>query len=83
MGVLWAQFSACVGVWQMNEARLYRDRGAECLLAAENTTDHQKRVVLLAMAQSWIRLAEQADRNARTDLVYETPLLKPSDRPLQ
>jgi hypothetical protein len=25
------------------------------------------------MARSWIALADQADRNSQTDLVYETP----------
>jgi hypothetical protein len=31
------------------------------------------------MAQSWLLLAQQAEKNRTTDLVYETPL--PASRP--
>jgi hypothetical protein len=31
------------------------------------------------MAQSWLKLAEQAVKNSETTLVYETPL--PKERP--
>jgi hypothetical protein len=67
----------------MYEASRYRARAAECLEAAEQATDERKRVVLVAMAQSWIRLAEQAVRNSQTDVVYETPPSRPPDRHLQ
>jgi hypothetical protein len=36
-------------------------------------TDPKSRLSLLAMAQSWLKLAEQAVRNSETTLVYETP----------
>src|SRR5207248_3008231 len=35
--------------------------------------DKGTRITLLAMAAAWLRLAEQAERNSRLDLVYETP----------
>ena len=35
---------------------------------------------MLAMAGSWLRLAEQAEKNSASDLVYETP---PAPRCLQ
>jgi hypothetical protein len=36
-------------------------------------TDPKSRLSLLAMAQSWLKLAEQAVKNSETTLVYETP----------
>jgi len=38
---------------------------------AEELQDSTARGRLLAMAQAWSRLAELAEKNARTDLVYE------------
>jgi hypothetical protein len=51
----------------------YERHAAECLLLAQQTTDPQNRAVLIEMAQAWLRLADQAEKNTRTDLVYETP----------
>jgi len=51
----------------------YRRHAASCILMAEETTDFGHRAQLMAMAAAWARLAEQAERNARADLVYETP----------
>jgi len=36
--------------------------------------------VLLVMARAWARLADQAERNSRQDLVYETPSPRPDAR---
>ena len=33
----------------------------------------RSRVLLIHMAESWMRLAQQAEKNSTTDLVYETP----------
>ena len=49
----------------------YQRHAAECLLLAEEVHDPAARGRLLAMAQAWSRLAEQAEKNNRTDLVYE------------
>ncbi len=57
----------------MSEAEEYRRRAAGCILIAEETADSASRLQLMEMAQAWFRLAEQAEKNSRTDLVYETP----------
>jgi hypothetical protein len=57
----------------MGASEDYRHHAAECLRVAERTTDLTARVALLDMARAWHSLADQADRNSRADLVYETP----------
>lgn len=59
-------------------AREYRLRAQHCLDIAMDL-DGVRKAVLLDMAQAWMRLAEQAKRNERADVVYETP---PKDRPV-
>jgi hypothetical protein len=54
-------------------ADVYRRYAVECLLMAHDTPDHARKAALLDMAQTWANLAEQALKNGRTDLVYETP----------
>ncbi len=51
----------------------YRQNAADCFATANLVTDLKTKAVLLDMANSWLRLAEQAEKNSRTDLVYETP----------
>jgi hypothetical protein len=51
----------------------YQRYAAECLLLAEQTHDPATKSKLLAMAQVWTRLADLAEKNSYTDLVYETP----------
>jgi hypothetical protein len=51
----------------------YRIYAHECSQSAESVTDPGTRVWLLEMAQSWLLLAEQAEKNLTADLVYETP----------
>ena len=60
-----------------NKADEYRRSAADCLRMAERTADLAARAALLDMAQSWRVLAEQADRNSATDVVYETPPRSP------
>jgi hypothetical protein len=55
----------------MNSTDEYRRNAAACLRAAERTTDLAARVSLIGMAQAWHRLADQAEQNARADIVYE------------
>jgi hypothetical protein len=59
--------------WCMSSADDYRGNAARCLRVAERTSGVEARVTLLGMAQSWRRLAEQAERNSQNDIVYETP----------
>jgi hypothetical protein len=51
----------------------YRHHALECFRIAEVTADSRCRITLLNMAQSWLLLAQQAEKNLSTNLVYETP----------
>ena len=51
----------------------YIHNTAECLRLASEATNPSMKVSLLRMAESWQRLSEQAERNAKLDLTYETP----------
>jgi hypothetical protein len=54
-------------------AAAYRLHGAHCIAIAQ-TSDVESKLVLLDMAQAWLRLAEQAFKNDEAVLVYETPV---------
>jgi hypothetical protein len=58
----------------MSRSDEYRHNAANCLAVAGHTDDPTARALLIAMARSWHRLADQADRNSKSDLVYETPM---------
>ena len=58
-----------------SKADEYRLNAVNCVAIAEQTSDVATRAKLLAMAQAWRNLADQAERNSQTDLVYETPEL--------
>jgi hypothetical protein len=51
----------------------YRARAADCYRVASEITNPEHRKALLNMALAWMRLADQAERNSRSDLSYETP----------
>ena len=53
----------------MNE---YRRHAAECLLLADDTSDPKNKLLLVAMAQAWLKLAQRAEENLTRDFVYET-----------
>jgi len=57
----------------MTSADHYRTLAADCAARARNETDPATKAEWELMGASYRRLAEQADRNARTDIVYETP----------
>jgi len=57
----------------MSRSLEYLRNAASCLRVAERTTDLAARAELIKMAHAWQRLAEQANRNSKLDLVYETP----------
>jgi hypothetical protein len=58
----------------------YRAKANEFLAKAKLETDPLLRSEYRQLGQSYLRLAEQADRNRRSDLVYETP---PRETPRQ
>jgi hypothetical protein len=51
----------------------YRVRAVEFEAKAKCAPDSEMQAEFENLARSYRRLAEQADRNARTDIVYETP----------
>ena len=58
----------------------YLLRAAELSAKAQAETDHTRREELQNLARAFLRLAEQAERNSHTDIVYETPPKKDSDQ---
>jgi len=58
-------------------ADLYRRCALTCLGFAGETVDVRTKLVLFDMAQAWTNLANQAEKNSRLDLVYETPHRRP------
>ena len=54
-------------------ADIYRQKGQEFLQKAAEETSQPLQVEYAQMAQSYFRLAEMAERNEQTDVVYETP----------
>ena len=59
----------------------YRRYAVECFRIAEGTTGFRNRLLLITMAQSWLLLAEQAEKNLAADLVYEAPPPHEAGRP--
>jgi hypothetical protein len=67
----------------MTSGDVYRRKAAEFTFKAAAEPDAELRVEFEHLAVAYLRLAEQADRNSLTDIVYETPLANPgSDRPV-
>ena len=60
----------------MTKEEEYRLLAANCLELRDAMKDESSKASLLAMARVWYSLALQAERNARTDVVYEPPLPK-------
>jgi len=51
----------------------YRQYALDCLGLANKTNDLSTKTLLVDMAQAWVKLAEQAAKNAEGGAVYETP----------
>jgi hypothetical protein len=75
--------SSCVmdGSQSGNRAEEYRLKAQNCLFVAKAASGEGNRVRLVQLALYWFRLADQAAKNGRTDLVDEWPP-RPADRPL-
>jgi hypothetical protein len=58
---------------RLDAAEEYRRRAEHCVKLARALARAEDKLILLEMAQAWLRLAEQATKNRATDLVYETP----------
>ncbi|HEY6753183.1 MAG TPA: hypothetical protein VI077_00525 [Pseudolabrys sp.] len=63
----------------MTSGDAYLFRAAELLAKAEAEADFDARVDLENLARAYLRLAEQAIRNAKTDISYEPPPPKLDD----
>ena len=54
-------------------AEEYRKNALDCLASAQFMQEPGSRAVLLNMARNWLALADRAEKNAKTELVYEPP----------
>lgn len=59
----------------------YLAAAESCIRLAGQMSDPARKSVLIDLAATWMRLADQADRNAATDVVYEPPFGVPADEP--
>ena len=57
----------------------YRRNAIECLRIADETITARSRVLLIHMAESWMRLAQQAEKN----LTNEHVVLREQDQEVQ
>ena len=57
----------------MSTYERYRLYALDCLGLANKTNDFSTKTLLVDMAQAWVKLAEQAAKNADAGAVYETP----------
>jgi len=61
----------------MTPADGYRTKAAECEAIGQLDPNPLARIEFQVLAKAYRRLAQLADSNARTDIVYEPPLLAP------
>jgi len=64
---------------RVEQAEEYRRRAQHCVEIAMDLSHQGRKAKVLDMAQAWLRLAEQAEKNSSADLVYETPPPKTSE----
>ena len=55
------------------DAEEYRQIAANCIRVAQQARTPELKASLVEMAQAWLRLADQAEKNRQADLTYETP----------
>jgi len=58
----------------------YRSYAALCIAISRNVSDPTGKLVLLEMAQSWLKLAEQSAGDAEPATVYETAIADTAQR---
>jgi hypothetical protein len=56
----------------MSAADRYRRNASECFAVTAFFVDPRQRATILALAEAWTRLAEQADRNEQADPLATT-----------
>jgi hypothetical protein len=62
-----------------NLAARYRAFAAKCVVVAQNMANASEKLALIDMAQAWIDLADQAEKNGRFFVGYETAEMPPGD----
>jgi hypothetical protein len=62
----------------MTPAQQYRVKAGDLISLARAESDIFRKAELEKLAQAFLRLAEQADRNSRTDVIYEPPPGRPA-----
>jgi hypothetical protein len=67
----------------MTTADAYRAKAAELIAKAHRETNRTLFSECVRLAHAYLLLAEQADRNAHTDIVYETPPRREPAQPVQ
>jgi hypothetical protein len=68
---------AGLGMSSAEIAALYREHAAACVSLAQTTLNPSSKLRLLDMGRAWLDLADQADKNGETVVVYETPPQRP------
>jgi len=74
---------SCGGLKTVDRAGDHRRQAARCVAAAAATSDLHFKAVLIEMAASCLKLAEQANGNSHLDLVCETTLVPDQPDSLQ
>jgi hypothetical protein len=64
----------------MTARQEYLLKAAELVAMAQVETDHADKLEFENLARSYLRLAKQAERNAKADLAYKTSLRKDRDQ---
>jgi hypothetical protein len=64
----------------MSPYQEYLLKAAELSAKAQGEPDPARKVELENLARAYLRLAEQAERNRHTDIVYETPPKRDRDQ---
>jgi hypothetical protein len=62
-----------MGLTPAQLAARYRGYAAQCLIVAQRQDNAADKMALIAMAQAWLNLAEQIEKDEAVFVVYEAP----------
>jgi hypothetical protein len=62
-----------MGITPAQLATRYRGYAAQCLIVAQRQDNDGDKMALIGMAQAWVTLAEQIEKDASLFAVCETP----------
>jgi hypothetical protein len=69
----WVGYNSRGETSEMTPRDVYLVRAAELIAKVDGETDPELKAEFDNLARAYLRLAEQAERNDQTDIVYETP----------